>query len=58
MTMATAKKTHEAAVEETPTPAQARDMFATNPGLSFIVTTDGGLHRDGRLEPLPAVDAE
>ena len=50
-------KTTEAAVEETPTPAQARDMFATNPGLSFIVTTEGGLHRDGRLEPLPT-DAE
>jgi len=50
-----AKKTPtpEAAVEEMPTPAQARDMFATNPGLSFIVTTEGGLHRDGRLEPLP-----
>lgn len=57
MTMATAKKTPAPAVEETPTPAQAREQFALNPGLSFIVTTEGGLHRDGRLEPLPT-DAE
>lgn len=55
--MATAKKTPAPAVEETPTPAQAREQFALNPGLSFIVTTEGGLHRDGRLEPLPT-DAE
>jgi hypothetical protein len=38
----------EEVVEHVPTPDEAKQMFAENPGLDYVVTTEGGLHRDGR----------
>lgn len=38
----------EPAAEQVPTPEEAKQMFADNPGLDYVVTTEGGLHRDGR----------
>jgi len=44
--MATKKPDEVKAAEEyTPTPAEARLMFADNPGLAMIVTTEGELKR-------------
>lgn len=37
-----------------PTPAEARAMFLENPGLANVVTTEGKLHRNGVMEPIPA----
>lgn len=38
----------QAPAEHVPTPEEAKQMFADTPGLDYVVTTEGGLHRDGR----------
>lgn len=37
-----------------PTPTEARAMFVENPSLTYVVTSEGGLHRNGTLEPIAA----
>ena len=32
-----------------PTPQEAQAMFADNPGLAAVVTSEGVLHRDGLI---------
>lgn len=38
---------------DTPTVAEAKIIFATRPEVSTIHTTEGVLHRNGQLDPLP-----
>ena len=50
MTKKSEAKAEAVAKEHTPDLAEAKEMFAGNPGLAAVLTTEGMLHRDGNLD--------
>ena len=50
MSKASKAATKNTPPEGTPTPAEAKAMLAERPAMSSVLTTEGRMYRDGRID--------